>query len=89
MNKFLLIYIVSINIITFIVFALDKYLAIHNKYRIRVKTLFILCIIGGSIGGLISMYLFRHKTKQNIFRIGVLLIIVLQFIICQKVLILT
>lgn len=81
MNEFLLIYIVIINIITFIVFALDKYLAIHNKYRIRVRTLFIFCILGGSIGGLISMYLFRHKTKQNSFRIGVPLILIIELML--------
>lgn len=80
-HKTLLIYLIIINLITFITFALDKFKAISNKWRIKVVTLLNLCFIGGSIGGLIAMYLFHHKTKQVCFTFGIPLIIITQIII--------
>ena len=66
---------------TFIIFTLDKIKAIYHKWRYKVGTLLILCFIGGSLGGLLSMYLFRHKTKKNYFTIGIPLIITIQMLI--------
>lgn len=79
--KELLIYFISINILTFIIFTLDKIKAIYHKWRFKVGTLLILCFIGGSLGGLLSMYLFRHKTKKNYFTIVIPLIIIIQMLI--------
>lgn len=64
------IYIVCINLITFVVMGVDKQKAKKQKYRISEKTLFTLAIIGGSIGGWLGMYYFRHKTKHVKFVIG-------------------
>lgn len=75
------IYLIIINIITFTVFAIDKFAAIKHRRRIRVATLFGLSILGGSIGGLISMYLFRHKTRKKYFTIGIPMIIVIQILL--------
>ena len=58
-------YYLIINISTFIIYGIDKYLAIKNLYRISEKILLLLSILGGSIGALISMYLFHHKTKKQ------------------------
>ena len=69
--KWLLIYIIVINIITFIIFTLDKIKAIYHKWRFKVGTLLLLCFMGGSIGGLVSMYLFKHKIRKNYFTIGI------------------
>ena len=60
-------YYLIINISTFIIYGIDKYLAIKNLYRISEKILLLLSILGGSIGALISMYLFHHKTKKAKF----------------------
>lgn len=79
--KELLMYFICINIITFIIFTLDKIKSIYHKWRFKVSTLLILCFLGGSLGGLLSMYLFRHKTKKNYFTIGIPLIIIIQVLI--------
>ena len=79
--KILLIYLLIINIVTLIVFALDKMNAISKKWRYKIVTLLGLCFIGGSLGGLLAMYVFRHKTQQDYFTIGVPLIIITQIIV--------
>lgn len=61
----------------FIMF-LDKFKAKHNKWRIPEKKLFITAIIGGSLGILCGMYLFRHKTQHKKFVYGIPAIIILQ-----------
>jgi uncharacterized membrane protein YsdA (DUF1294 family) len=80
-HKLLLIYIVVINLITFIVFGLDKHNAEQRRSRIRIVTLLTLSFIGGSIGGLIAMYLFHHKTKKDYFTVGLPLMIIMQALV--------
>ncbi len=82
--KYLIIYLIIINIITFIIFGLDKYYAIKGRFRISEATLFCLCIIGGSFLGYIGMKVFRHKTKKLFFRIGVPLIMIIEGFILFK-----
>ena len=82
--KYLIIYLIVINIITFIIFGLDKYYAVKNKFRVSEATLFCLCIIGGSFLGYMGMKVFRHKTKKLYFRIGVPLIMILEAIVLIK-----
>lgn len=62
-------YLIAINIISFLAYALDKGLAKKKMYRIPEKTLLTLSIIGGCYLGLISMYMFHHKTKKKVFLI--------------------
>lgn len=57
-----------INALTFIVFAVDKYKAKKKKYRISEKILLILLFFG-SVGGYLSMKIYRHKTKKRYFQI--------------------
>ncbi len=71
-------YFVIINIIAFIVFLIDKVYAIKAKWRISEKTLLLLAIAGGSLGSIISMYLFRHKIRKPVFYIGIPFILALQ-----------
>lgn len=78
--KILIYYFILINIFTFIIFGVDKLKAIHGNLRIREKTLLSLCILGGSIGGLIGMYLFRHKTLVTYFYLGIPIILIIQLI---------
>jgi len=59
----------------------DKIKAKRRKWRIPEATLFLVALIGGSIGSIVGMYIFRHKTKHMSFVIGMPLILVLQMII--------
>lgn len=74
---FIEIYLIIINLITFIVFGVDKRAAIKKRSRIRVSTLLTLSFVGGSLGGLIAMHLFRHKTKKLQFTLLLPLMIIL------------
>jgi uncharacterized membrane protein YsdA (DUF1294 family) len=81
MENLLFYYIVLINIIAFITIYIDKRKAIKHKWRIKESTLFLLSIIGGSLGTLLGMYTFRHKTKHTKFTVGIPLILILQILI--------
>lgn len=74
----MLIYLVIINIITFIVYGIDKWKAQKKRWRISERMLLFLVIIGGSVGALAGMYTFHHKTLHKKFTIGVPLILVIQ-----------
>lgn len=80
-SYFSLVYLVLINIISFLIVYIDKKKAINHKWRIKESSLIFLSLIGGSIGILISMKIFRHKTKHRKFTIGVPLILLLQILI--------
>lgn len=77
-KKTVIIYLIAINIITFVVYICDKRKAQKNKWRVKESTLLLLAASGGSIGALLAMYGFRHKTKHPKFFIGVPLILLLQ-----------
>ena len=79
--KVLFIYLLIVNIITFIAFAIDKINAIEGRTRIRIITLLGMAFIGGSIGGLGAMYLLRHKTSKDYFTLGIPLIMVMQVVV--------
>ena len=79
--KILLVYLFFINVVAFAAMGIDKYKAKHKKWRIQEKTLFILAIIGGSIGSLYGMHLFRHKTKHKSFMLGMPGILIVQILI--------
>lgn len=80
-NKILLMYLLVINGVAFLFYGLDKWLAIEHKSRIRIVTLLLVALLGGSIGALIAMYVFRHKTRKIYFTIGVPLILIMQIIV--------
>jgi len=79
--KILLVYLGIINFVTFALFAIDKFAAIEHRSRIRIITLLGFAFIGGSLGGLLAMYLFRHKTRKDYFTVGIPLIIVMQIVV--------
>ena len=78
MDQALTVYILAVSLLTWILFGLDKWKAIHGKWRIRESTLLGLSLIGGAAGGLAGMYLFRHKLRKMRFRIGVPLMLLVQ-----------
>ena len=69
--KYLLVYLILINAVSMILMLIDKIKAIKNLWRIPERTLLGVCAIGGSLGGLIGMKLFRHKTLHLRFSIGI------------------
>ena len=74
-------YLIFINIVGLLSMYLDKYFAKNNMYRISEKNLFFIAIIGVSIGSIIGMYQFRHKTKHRQFTTGLPFIIFIQIMI--------
>ena len=83
--RLLLFYLASVNLLTFIAYGLDKWIAVRNGYktkhlsrRIPEASLLLLAALGGSPAALLAMHLFRHKTKHKKFRYGVPVILLLQ-----------
>lgn len=74
-------FLILINIISFITFGIDKYKAVHQKWRIRENTLFFLAIIGGGLGAFLGMYVFHHKTKHPRFKYGIPFILIIWIIL--------
>ena len=70
-----------INLITFSVFGYDKRLAKNREHRVSEKSLFLLMLFGGTIGGLLAMLVFRHKTKKTSFKLMVFGIILIQLVL--------
>ncbi len=69
--KYVIFYLVVINIMTFIFYGVDKKRAVEQEWRISEKKLLWLTAIGGSVGALAGMKCFRHKIKKRKFMIGV------------------
>ena len=76
--EYFLYYLVAINIIAFLAFGIDKRKAQKGAWRIKEATLLGLAAIGGSVGALLGMKAFRHKTKHKKFTVGVPIILILQ-----------
>lgn len=74
-------YLLLMNIVGLYVMYSDKRRAIKHRFRIPERTLFMVSLLGGSIGTWAGMYLFRHKTKHWYFVVGMPLIMILNFAI--------
>lgn len=79
-------WLVVINLITFLIFGLDKWKAKRKEKkdsvrRVPEKNLLLLAAVGGSVGALLGMKVFRHKTLHRAFKIGVPVILALQVLI--------
>jgi uncharacterized membrane protein YsdA (DUF1294 family) len=77
---FLAAYLVTVNVIGFALMGIDKHKARVGAFRIPEGTLFVVAIIGGSIGSIIGMYTFHHKTRHWYFVYGMPLILALQLL---------
>lgn len=73
--KLLYSYLLIINAAGFLLMLVDKWKAKKNRWRIRESTLLIVAALGGSVGSLAGMYLFRHKTLHLKFTVGIPLIL--------------
>ena len=76
-----LIYLLVINLCGFALMGIDKKRAIRGAWRISEASLFMVAILGGSIGSILGMQLFRHKTKHWYFKYGMPAILILQIIV--------
>lgn len=70
-----------INLVAFAVYGKDKLRARRSEWRTPESTLFILAIAGGSVGALLAMYVFHHKTRKKAFKIGIPLILLFQLLL--------
>ena len=73
-------YFILLNLLGFALMGIDKRKAIKGAFRIPEATLFIVALIGGSIGSIIGMYTFRHKTRHFSFVYGMPAILILQIV---------
>ena len=76
-KKWVWVYLIIVNLLTFAVYAVDKINAIEHRSRIRIVTLLGLAFIGGTVGALLAMYILRHKTQKDYFTWGVPLIMIM------------
>ena len=74
-------YLIAINIVTFIVYGIDKVKAMKGKWRISEATLLLLAIIGGSVGAWLGMKTWHHKTMHKKFKYGIPLILLAQILL--------
>lgn len=73
-----LIYLITVNLIGFVLMGVDKKRAVRGAWRIPEATLFLYALIGGSLGSILGMYTFHHKTKHWKFVVGMPLILLAQ-----------
>ncbi len=76
----IILYIVMMNLVSFALMGIDKYKAKKKAWRIPEATLFLFAVFGGSIGSILGMFLFHHKTRHWYFLFGLPLILILQLI---------
>lgn len=77
----IIIYLIIINILGFLLMFIDKQKAKKGAWRISEKTLFIVTTLGGGIGTITGMYIFRHKTQKLNFVVGLPLITILELLL--------
>lgn len=78
--KYLVVYLCIINALSFLLMLIDKQKAKKKRWRIPERTLLGVSAIGGSLGGLLGMYLLRHKTLHKRFAIGIPLMFIIHLI---------
>ena len=74
MNDYIYYYLLAVNILAFVLFGADK----QKAWRIPEKTLILSAVIGGSVGAILGMRFFHHKTRKAKFAIGVPVILLVQ-----------
>lgn len=69
------------SLISFLMMGIDKRRAVQHQWRISEKTLFLIALFGGAVGGTVGMYHFRHKTKHVLFQYGFPVLAILQILL--------
>lgn len=78
---YLIIYLIIINLTGFLAMAIDKRRAKKGEWRIKEGTLFMITLLGGGIGTISGMYVFRHKTKKLKFTVGLPTILLVEVVL--------
>ncbi len=78
---YIAVYILAVNLLGFCLMGIDKRKAIKGAFRIPEATLFVIALIGGSIGSIAGMYTFRHKTRHASFVYGMPAVLILQIVL--------
>lgn len=78
--QWIFIYLLAINLLSFTLTGIDKWMATHQKWRVPEKTLHGITLVGGTIGSALGMLLFRHKTAKRSFLLVFFGILVVQFV---------
>lgn len=81
MVKIILIYVLAINLITFLAYGIDKLKAKKNMWRIPEATLIWMAVVGGSIGAILGMKVWHHKTLHKKFKYGIPAITIIQIVL--------
>ena len=72
---------ILINALSFLLMRIDKFKAKHHQFRTPEALLFLSALLGGSLGCLMGMYIYRHKTRKPLFSVGVPLVFLAQLIL--------
>ena len=78
----LLTIICGMSFLLFAMMGIDKALAKRGAWRVPEKTLFLLALLGGALGGIIGMYFFRHKTRHASFKAGLPMLLIVNIACC-------
>lgn len=84
MSRSLAVYLIAVSLISFALFGIDKQKAVHHAWRIPERVLILSAIAGGSIGALLGMGCFHHKTRKPLFSVGIPVILCLQVLTLLK-----
>lgn len=76
--RIVILYLVAINVVTFLLYGIDKFKAKRSKWRIPESVLLGFAVIGGSVGAWLGMMVWRHKTQHKKFKYGIPLILAIQ-----------
>ena len=80
-------YLFLINLLSFLLYGLDKYKAVRQEWRIPERVLLLMAFLGGAFGALSAMRIFRHKTRKGRFKLMIPLFCLLWgYVIMHKVL---
>jgi uncharacterized membrane protein YsdA (DUF1294 family) len=86
LTQLLLFYFTAINLIAFVIYGIDKAKSRNNSRRYSEKTLWLLAFVGGSLGSLLAMKIFRHKTKKISFQALLAVILAMQLVVMVTIL---
>lgn len=81
MTGWIAVYLIAANLAAFALMGADKRRAQRCRWRIPERTLFLSALVGGSLGAILGMYFFHHKTKHLHFVVGLPLILLVQLIL--------
>ena len=77
-GRYILYFLAAINVVTFFLYGIDKLKAKRHKWRVKESTLLWLSVFGGSVGALLGMKIWHHKTQHKKFKYGLPLILFAQ-----------